>query len=130
MAADYLFTCCTEGLTVSVSPVYLCEANGCHSFRLNVRIRNDREDGVQLLERHLWVSSDGRGTAEVIGPGVVGLQPGISQGCVFEYAGQALVLGVIGKAAGYYTFNRASKNGGRLVAHWPIVDLIPDGWLQ
>ena len=134
MVDEAPFARCTDGITVSVSLCYvegpLVKATRSHTFRMDISIRNDRDDGVQLLERHVWASCDGVGYHEEVGPGVVGLQPFIEPGRTFDYAWRTDMWGIRGTATGYYTFHRATANGRRLVAHIPVVDLVPDCWLQ
>jgi ApaG protein len=56
-----------------------------HFFAYTIQVRNSGTEAARLLSRH-WVISDGNGrTEEVRGSGVVGEQPHLAPGEVFEY---------------------------------------------
>ncbi len=79
----------TEQITVSVSPLFLDEQSipddGRYVWAYQVRIQNNGSTTVQLLTR-LWRIMDARGcTQEILGDGVVGEQPVLEPGDVFEY---------------------------------------------
>lgn len=79
----------TKGIKVSVTPHYLEEqsspADDHYVWAYSVRIANESERVVQLKTRH-WRITDANGVSqEVRGPGVVGEQPVLSPGEVFEY---------------------------------------------
>ena len=58
-------------------------------FLYTIRIANEGQEVVQLLTRH-WIISDATGhVEEVRGPGVVGVQPRLEPGEVFEYTSAA-----------------------------------------
>ena len=85
-----MFTALTNQIKVEVEPAYVHDqSNPMQShyfFSYTVRISNQRPHPVTLVNRH-WVITDGFGaTEEVRGPGVVGLQPTIKPGEVFEYS--------------------------------------------
>lgn len=79
----------TEGLRVRVAPTYLPEQSDPERsqfvFAYRIRITNEGPAPVRLLSRH-WVITDADGQVyEVKGEGVVGEQPLIEPGRVFEY---------------------------------------------
>ena len=79
----------TRNIQVEVEPSYIPEQSRPGSnyffFAYRVRISNRGEETVQLLSRH-WVIMDGHGVVhEVKGQGVVGHQPKLAPGEVFEY---------------------------------------------
>ena len=79
----------TRGITVSVQPVFLENQSepdeGQYFWAYHVRIENHSDALAQLLTRH-WRIVDARGQAhDVIGDGVVGEQPTLEPGQVFEY---------------------------------------------
>jgi ApaG protein len=84
-----LYTQTTRGLTVKVEPLYLEDqsspADNQFVWAYRVRIENNGERTVQLLNRH-WKITDAMGRLqEVKGPGVVGEQPVLRPGDVYEY---------------------------------------------
>jgi ApaG protein len=79
----------TDGVTVRVAVSYLPEqsqpAHGRWFWSYHIRIENDGETPVQLLDRR-WIILDGRGGRhEVEGEGVVGDQPVIDPGESYDY---------------------------------------------
>ncbi|CAE7262685.1 mscS [Symbiodinium necroappetens] len=79
----------TEGVRVEASPCFLPNHSnpdeGRYIFGYLIRVSNDGEAPVQLLERH-WRIADANGeTHEVRGEGVIGVQPRIEPGETHEY---------------------------------------------
>lgn len=79
----------TKSITVSVEPFYLDEQSepddGHFVWAYHVRIENNGKETVQLITRH-WRITDSLGNVkEVQGDGVVGEQPVLEPGDVFEY---------------------------------------------
>jgi ApaG protein len=79
----------TQGITVTVRPVYLEEqsapAENRYVWAYFVRIDNGSPRTVQLRSRY-WHITDARGRVqEVRGPGVVGEQPVMRPGESYEY---------------------------------------------
>jgi ApaG protein len=79
----------TRAVTVTVEPHYLEEQSDPdeHHFvwAYHVRIENTGGDTLQLLARH-WRITDSTGSVqEVVGDGVVGEQPVLAPGEMFEY---------------------------------------------
>ena len=79
----------TRGIEVTVEPVYLEDQSAPEEGRFvwayHVRIANHGSETVQLRARH-WRITDSLGrTQEVRGAGVVGEQPVLRPGEVFEY---------------------------------------------
>jgi ApaG protein len=77
-------------IKVEVQPSYVREqsdpAQSYYYFSYKVRISNQGESPVQLVRRH-WVIKDAFGQMEeVTGEGVVGMQPTLKPGDVFEYS--------------------------------------------
>lgn len=83
-------------------------------FTYSVRIENGSEDVVQLLSRH-WIITDGDGhTEEVRGPGVIGEQPVLRPGEVFQYASNCPLPTPLGTMHG--TFLMLLEGGQRFEA--------------
>ena len=79
----------TRGIEVKVVTNYVVErsqpAQGRWFFSYRIRIKNQGEIPVQLLNRH-WVITDAHGEVEEVrGPGVIGEQPQLEPGESFEY---------------------------------------------
>jgi ApaG protein len=79
----------TNAITVSVSTMYLDDQSSPeddhHVWAYHVRIHNNGEQLIKLQNRH-WRITDCLGrTQEIHGEGVVGEQPVIPPGCMFEY---------------------------------------------
>ncbi|MBN9529485.1 MAG: Co2+/Mg2+ efflux protein ApaG [Alphaproteobacteria bacterium] len=79
----------TRGIAVRVQPFYLEDQStpeeGHYVWAYRVRIENKGDETVQLRTRY-WRITDARGRIqEVRGPGVVGEQPVLKPGEMFEY---------------------------------------------
>lgn len=73
-------------------------------FAYKVSIKNNSNQAAQLINRH-WIITDGLGhIEEVRGPGVVGLQPRIAAGQVFEYDSACPLKTSSGTMRGFYEF--------------------------
>lgn len=100
----------TDKITVSVRPVYMDHESqpsaGYYVWAYHVRMQNHRDDTVQLLNRH-WKITDAMGvTHEVHGPGVIGKQPVLKPGDVFEYASGTYLGTPSGIMGGMYEMQR------------------------
>ncbi len=89
MVQPMTYTAMTRKIRVSVRPVYLEEQSAPQDnhfvWAYHVTIENLGPETVQLVSRH-WHITDGRGEQhDVRGPGVVGEQPVLEPGDVFEY---------------------------------------------
>lgn len=72
-------------------------------FEYHISIQNKGDKAVTLLSRQ-WVITDGHGhKKEVRGNGVVGLQPRIQAGGVFEYTSSANFSTPVGSMYGKYS---------------------------
>lgn len=85
-----MFESITSDIRVEVHPAYVREQSNPsqdhYFFSYTVRIHNQSDRQVQLLARH-WLIMDAYGEVqEVRGPGVVGLQPTLRPGEIFEYS--------------------------------------------
>lgn len=74
---------------ITANPTYICGESDPDSnyffFAYKISIKNIGPEAAQLVSRH-WLITDSLGnTEEVKGPGVVGLQPRINPGQIFEY---------------------------------------------
>lgn len=96
--------------------------NNQYAFSYTVTITNSSAQSVQLLERHWIVLSAERQIAEVVGPGVVGLQPVIEPGEQFSYTSGTVIEDPVGSMYGTYTFR--SSAGSVFQADIPKFDLL------
>ena len=100
----------TEGLRVEVqarySPDHSTPETGQWFFLYTIRLSNEGEVTVQLLNRH-WTIRDGAGRVEEVhGPGVVGDQPVLEPGESFEYTSGCPLPTPYGSMAGRYEMQR------------------------
>lgn len=91
------------------------------AFAYTIKIENLGDSTVQLMDRHWLIYSDGKRFAEVVGPGVVGVQPKLEPGEEFEYTSSAIIDEPIGAMEGTYTFE--GENKGRFEVAIPKFDL-------
>jgi ApaG protein len=96
----------TKDIKVSVRPIYLDAQSDPddHHFvwAYHVRIENQSRQTVQLMERY-WHITDALGRVqEVRGPGVVGEQPVLRPGQVFEYTSGTPLPTPSGIMSGHY----------------------------
>jgi len=104
----------TEAISVSVEPIYLDDHSAPdenhYVWAYHVRIENRGQSTVQLLTRH-WKITDSMGQIqEVRGDGVVGEQPVLDPGEVFEYTSGTPLATPSGIMAGSY---HMLADGGR-----------------
>lgn len=97
---------------MQVKPAFLDEQSdpeaGRYVWSYTVTIENQGPEAVQLLSRY-WNITDGSGRIqEVRGPGVVGAQPVIEPGQVFEYTSGCPLPTASGAMCGRYQMRAAS----------------------
>jgi len=93
-------------MAVSVEPFYLdarsSPDDSQYFWAYRVTIENQGQETVQLLSRH-WMISNARGELnEVKGPGVVGEQPVLKPGEIYEYTSGAPLDTPSGMMGGAY----------------------------
>ena len=96
----------TGGITVRVAPHYLPEQSdperGYHVWAYHVRVENAGDAPVRLMARR-WIITDGDGrTEEVVGDGVVGVQPLIAPGGAYDYVSGCPLPTPSGRMEGRY----------------------------
>jgi len=84
-----MYSSITRSIRVSVEPIFLEDqsspSDDHYVWAYQVRIENDGQETVQLLNRH-WRITDAQGRMqEVKGEGVVGEKPTLQPGQAFEY---------------------------------------------
>jgi len=102
----------TRSIRVAVKPAYLDDQSDPSESRYvwsyAVTIENQGPETVQLLSRY-WHITDARGNVqEVRGPGVVGAQPVLEPGQIFEYASGCPLQTPSGAMVGRYELRAAS----------------------
>jgi ApaG protein len=102
----------TRGIRVSVRPAFLDDQSDPEASRYlwsyTVTIENKSPETVQLMSRY-WHITDAVGhIQEVRGPGVVGAQPVLEPGQVFEYTSGCPLPTASGAMAGKYQMKAAS----------------------
>ena len=115
----------TRAIEITVKPFYLeeqSEPDDSHFvFAYHIRIQNNGQDVVQLLNRH-WQITDGRGRIqEVRGPGVVGEQPVLRPGEAFEYTSGCPLNTATGIMVG--TYEMETLDGERFDVDIPAFSL-------
>jgi ApaG protein len=129
----YLFETNSEALTSGVRVAVEARYSDAHSnptssrwfFLYTIRISNEGDATVQLLNRH-WTIIDGTGhTEEVHGPGVVGEQPVLEPGHAFEYTSGCPLPTPFGSMAGIFDMARA--DGTEFEAEVALFQLMQPG---
>jgi len=122
-------TAVTQGVRVDVVAYFsAAHSNPAASrwfFLYTIRITNEGETAVQLLNRH-WTIVDGTGhTEEVHGPGVVGEQPVLEPSQAFEYTSGCPLPTPFGSMAG--TFEMQRSDGTAFEAEVALFQLMQPG---
>lgn len=101
----------THGIRVTVRPSYLPHqshpSRGHFVFAYFVRLENVGGQTVQLRSRYWQIHDSGGEDMEVEGDGVVGEQPVIPPGRVYEYQSFCVLRSATGHMEGRYNFVRA-----------------------
>ncbi len=104
----FVYSETTRNIRVSVIPEYLAEHSdpnqGAYAFSYAVKIENLGLETVQLLRRHWVVLSAGSPYTEVRGDGVVGEQPVLGCGDVYQYTSSSVIKDPMGAMFGSYSF--------------------------
>lgn len=108
----------TRGIRVEVESTYVRERSLPEEqyffFAYHIRISNEGDDTVQLLSRE-WLITDADGNEErVRGPGVIGEQPVLTPGEMFEYTSFCPLRTSMGAMQGTYTMQ--TEDGERFEA--------------
>ncbi len=98
----------SEGVNISVEtyfePEYSNTALNEFMFAYRITIENTNTFPIQLISRH-WSIFDSNGTCrEVEGDGVVGIQPIIVPGALYQYTSGCNLQSDAGKMSGTYLF--------------------------
>jgi ApaG protein len=100
----------THGIKISVQSKFLQEHSVIEHrhfiFSYHITIENKSEYTVQLLSRHWDIFDSNSEYSEVDGEGVVGEQPVLEPGEVFEYESSCNLTTDFGKMRGTYLMER------------------------
>lgn len=102
-------------ITVSASPEYLDEESTPSEnefvFRYAITLTNQSNQDVQLLTRHWIVKDSEEKCQEIRGKGVIGKQPHLKPGEIFQYSGFVVIETDVGTMQGSYHFTTADNQG-------------------
>lgn len=101
----------TDGIRITVRPLFVPEqsdaAHHRYVFAYFVRLENVGQLTAQLLSRRWLIHDDAGEETEVVGDGVVGLQPVLPKAGVHEYNSFAVLKAPSGWMEGHYRFVRS-----------------------
>ncbi len=104
----------SNDVNITVHPEFLeiqsSPTEGVYAFAYTVSIENVGDTTIQLLQRHWFVYSAGAMYTEVRGEGVVGEQPIIRSGDVYQYSSGSVIKDPVGSMHGLYTFRILDSN--------------------
>lgn len=104
----------TENISITILPRYeSSESNpaiGKFIYSYQVTIENLGTVPVKLLSRHWYINDSIQIKKEVKGDGVIGQQPTILPGGIFQYMSWSPLNSSIGKMYGTYTFINLDDN--------------------
>lgn len=117
----------TKGIKIVVTASYLEDQsqpeNHHFLFKYRITIENNSEHTVQLLRRHWHIFDSSGEYREVEGEGVIGQQPVLMHGDVYEYESVSNLVTEMGKMHGTYLMER-KMDGSRFVVQIPEFELI------
>jgi|TARA_B110000977_G_scaffold36357_1_gene48773 ApaG protein len=93
-------------ITVSVTTEYLSmqsqPEDNRFAFAYHIRIENNGDEAAQLLRRHWIIVDANEERQEVRGEGVIGEQPLIQPGAVYQYSSGVVIETPVGTMQGSY----------------------------
>ena len=114
MTDKHVYCETTGPITIMVAPTFLedqSEPDENHFvWAYHVRIENNGGETVQLLTRYWKITDEAGNTQEVRGDGVIGEQPVLSPGEVFEYTSGTPLATPSGFMNGSYTMQNETGN--------------------
>ncbi len=119
----------TENIMVSVTPVYLAErsrpSDGLYVWAYQVRIENQGSRTVTLRNRHWRITNADGHTETVDGEGVIGEQPVLAPGDIYEYTSGTPLSTSSGIMVG--TYDMESEEGKTFAVDIPAFSLDSPG---
>lgn len=120
-----MYTQTTRNIKITVVPMFLADQSdpleNHYVWAYTIQIENFGGDTVQLLNRYWKITDALGGVQEVRGPGVVGEQPTLAPGEVFQYTSGAALKTASGIMAGHYEMT--TKSGEMFLAEIPAFSL-------
>lgn len=105
-----LYYCITEGVRITARPRYVVEQSrpsaGHYVFAYRIRLENVSDRPARLLTRQWRIHDESGEDTEVAGDGVVGEQPALAAGEVYEYQSFCVLRSPRGWMAGSYGMAR------------------------
>lgn len=105
-----MVTATTQGVKISVDTVYQDEYSDSNNehfmFAYRITIQNLSDASIQLLRRKWFIFDSNGSRREVEGEGVVGVQPVIEPGELYQYVSGCNLKTEIGSMKGYYQMVR------------------------
>lgn len=98
----------TEGVAVKVTTQFRADVSqvkdGSYFFNYRIDIENQNTFPVQLLHRDWFIFDSLNQPEHVSGEGVVGQQPKLEAGEIYQYTSGCEIHSEIGRMQGFYTF--------------------------
>lgn len=98
----------TEGVAVSVVASFRADvsrsSDSVFFFNYSITIENRNEHTVQLLHRDWFIFDSLHVSTHVSGEGVIGQQPVLNAGEVYQYTSGCEMRSEVGSMTGFYTF--------------------------
>jgi ApaG protein len=120
-------TAITEGIKITVTSKFRPELSGIDGevfyFDYQITIENINPFSVQLLRRDWFIYDSLNSPRYISGEGVIGQQPTLVAGEIYQYASGCDLRSEIGYMTGHYTFKNL-ENGLEFPALIPKFDLI------
>ena len=103
----------SQGVNISVEtfyqPEYSNPANNEFMFAYRITIENHNSFSIKLLSRHWFIFDSDGSQREVEGEGVVGIQPLIEPGGVYQYVSGCNLRTEAGRMYGSYIFEDVQR---------------------
>lgn len=119
----------TEGIKISVEtdyqPSHSHPSEGMFFFAYTISIENCSSETVRLLRRQWYIYESSGQIREVEGKGVVGEQPILEPGEVYEYSSACDLSTEIGKMHGSYLMERVNSGKRFYVSIPEFVMVVP-----
>lgn len=121
-----MYTKTTNGIKVSVSPIY-AESNhvdkNSHIWLYHILLENHSDRPVQLVSRY-WKIIDALGTVEEVeGEGVIGKQPILHSNEMFEYSSYVTLNTETGMMSGKYIMEMTDNPNEMIEVEIPAFSL-------
>jgi ApaG protein len=104
----------SEGIKISVEtyyqPDYSNPVNNEFMFAYKISIENNNKFAVKLLRRHWHIYDSNGSLREVEGEGVVGVQPQINPGQLYQYISGCNLRTELGKMSGTYLMQNLNND--------------------